>query len=420
MPFEILCSIVRRYTHKGEMEKMVNIAIMGFGVVGSGVAETITLNAKAFAERTEGLELNVKYILDLRDFPEHPLGDRVVHDITPILEDDEVSIVVETMGGTVPAYDFSKKALLSGKSVVTSNKEVVAKHGAELQAIAREKGVSYLFEASVGGGIPIIRPMWQCLASNKIKSVTGILNGTCNYILTKMERDKEDFETALKQAQELGYAEKNPAADVEGMDTCRKISILASLAYGKTVSTEDISCEGITKITYEDLVFARNNGYSIKLLGRASKEDDGKVYVITAPFLVPETNALAGVNDVYNGISVVGNIVGDVLFCGRGAGSLPTASAVMADVLDVVRDCKKSIGWKDEKADFLGNMAGNVTANYIRTKASKQDVLSAFGKVEVTEMDGNCMFIVPEMSEMDLAVKIKSLELDTVRIRVMK
>ena len=399
---------------------MINIAIMGFGVVGSGVAETITLNSKAFAERTEGLELNVKYILDLREFPDHPLGDRVVHEITPILEDDEVSIVVETMGGTVPAYDFSKKALLAGKSVVTSNKEVVAKHGAELQAIAREKGVSYLFEASVGGGIPIIRPMWQCLASNQIKSVTGILNGTCNYILTKMERDKEDFETALRQAQELGYAEKNPAADVEGMDTCRKISILSSLAYGKTVSTDDIICEGITKITYDDLVFARKNGYSIKLLGRASKEDDGKVYVITAPFLVPENNALSSVNDVYNGISVVGNVVGDVLFCGRGAGSLPTASAVMADVLDVVRDCKKSIGWKDERADFLGDMSGNVTANYVRTRACACTVKEVFGDVEVTEMNGWKVFVTGEMTNCELTSKIEKLGEETVRIRIMK
>ena len=399
---------------------MINIAIMGFGVVGSGVAETITMNAKAFAERTEGLELNVKYILDLRDFPEHPLGDRVVHEINPILEDDDVSIVVETMGGTVPAYDFSKKALLSGKSVVTSNKEVVAKHGAELQAIAREKGVSYLFEASVGGGIPIIRPMWQCLASNQIKSVTGILNGTCNYILTKMERDKEDFETALKQAQELGYAERNPAADVEGMDTCRKISILSSLAYGKTVSTDDVTCEGITKITYDDLVYARNKGYSIKLLGRASKEEDGKVYVITAPFLVPQTNALSTVNDVYNGISVVGNVVGDVLFCGRGAGSLPTASAVMADVLDVVRDCKKSIGWKDEKADFLGDVTGNVTANMVRTKACDCTVRDVFGDVEVTKVNGWNVFITQELTNSELLSKLEKLGNESIRIRIMK
>ena len=399
---------------------MINIAIMGFGVVGSGVAETITMNAKAFAERTEGLELNVKYILDLRDFPEHPLGDRVVHEINPILEDDDVSIVVETMGGTVPAYDFSKKALLSGKSVVTSNKEVVAKHGAELQAIAREKGVSYLFEASVGGGIPIIRPMWQCLASNQIKSVTGILNGTCNYILTKMERDKEDFETALKQAQELGYAERNPAADVEGMDTCRKISILSSLAYGKTVSTDDVTCEGITKITYDDLVYARKKGYSIKLLGRASKEEDGKVYVITAPFLVPQTNALSTVNDVYNGISVVGNVVGDVLFCGRGAGSLPTASAVMADVLDVVRDCKKSIGWKDEKADFLGDVTGNVTANMVRTKACDCTVRDVFGDVEVTKVNGWNVFITQELTNSELLSKLEKLGNESIRIRIMK
>lgn len=398
---------------------MINIAIMGFGVVGSGVAETIRLNNEAFAKRMEGVKLNVKYILDLREFPEHPLADRVVHDITPILEDKEVTIVVETMGGTVPAYDFSKRAILSGKSVVTSNKEVVAKHGAELQRLAKENGVSYLFEASVGGGIPIIRPMWQCLASNRIESVTGILNGTCNYILTKMERDKEDFETALKQAQELGYAEKNPEADVEGFDTCRKISILASLAYGKSVSYEDVHCEGITKITYEDLVFARNNGYSVKLLGRAKQESDGKVYVITAPHFVPVDNALSGVNDVYNGISVVGNVVGDVLFCGRGAGSMPTASAVMADVLDVIRDCKKIIGWSEEKADFLGDVNKAMTAYYIRTQASEDEIESAFGNVTVTKMGKSCMFITEKMTAVDLAVKVKSLEKETVTVRVM-
>lgn len=398
---------------------MINIAIMGFGVVGSGVAETIMRNSKAFAERTEGLELNIKYILDLREFPEHVLGDRVVHDIATILEDDEVSIAVETMGGTVPAYEFSKKMLLAGKSVVTSNKEVVAKHGAELQRIAAEKGVSYLFEASVGGGIPIIRPMWQCLASNQIQSVTGILNGTCNYILTKMERDKEEFETALKQAQALGYAEKNPAADVEGMDTCRKISILSSLAYGKTVSTEDIICEGITKITYDDLVFARSKGYSVKLLGRASKEENGLVYVITAPFFVPESSALASVNDVYNGICVVGNIVGDVLFCGRGAGSLPTASAVMADVLDVIRDCKKSIGWKEEKADFLGEASQNVMPYFVRTKANAEKILTLFEKVEITEMNGWNMFMTEKMTDVELLDKLKKLESEFFRIRVM-
>lgn len=399
---------------------MINIAIMGFGVVGSGVAKTISINGKAFADRLCGQELNVKYILDLREFPNHPLGDRVVHDIQTILDDKDVMIVVETMGGVNPAYKFSKLALESGKSVVTSNKEVVASHGAELLEIARDKGVSYLFEASVGGGIPIIRPMWQCLAANKIMSVSGILNGTCNYILTKMEHEKMDFATALSQAQQLGYAERDPSADIEGKDTCRKISILASLAYGKIVSTEKIPCEGISKITYDDIVYARQNGFSIKLLGRAKMESNGKVHVITAPYLVTEKNALAGVNDVYNGISVVGNVVGDVLFCGKGAGSMPTASAIMADVLDIVRDCRKTIGWKNEEADFLGDVSTDVTCSYIRTNASKESIYKAFGAVDFTEKGNTKMFVTPEYLESDLQVVLSLLDSDYLRIRVMQ
>ncbi len=329
---------------------MINIAILGFGVVGSGVADVIAENADSLSERLCGEKLNVKHILDLRDFPDHPLGDRVTKDFDTILNDEEVLIVVETMGGSHPAYDFSKKALEAGKSVVTSNKEVVANFGAELLAIAREKGVSYLFEASVGGGIPIIRPMWQCLAANKIISVDGILNGTTNYILTKMFAEGWSFEDALKKAQELGYAEKNPAADVEGLDTCRKISILASLAYGTAIDPSKVHCEGITEITAADVAAAEYFDYKIKLLGRCA-DVNGKVYAITAPFLVPEEASIANIDDVYNGISVTGNAVGDVMFYGRGAGALPTASAVMADVLDVIRDCRKTIGWNAENPD---------------------------------------------------------------------
>ncbi len=399
---------------------MINIAIMGFGVVGSGVAETIMMNNDSFSNRINDEKVNVKYILDLRDFPDHPLGDRVVHDINEILNDDDVSVVVETMGGVNPAYGFSKAALEAGKSVVTSNKEVVAAHGAELISIAKSKGLAYMFEASVGGGIPIIRPLWQCLAANKIISVSGILNGTCNYILTKMEKDKLDFDTALKQAQQLGYAERDPSADIEGKDTCRKICILASLAFGKTVSTDKVLCEGITKISYDDLVYARNNRYSVKLLGRAKKDADGKVLVITAPFMVPESNALCSVNDVYNGISVVGNVVGDVLFCGRGAGSLPTASAVVADVIDVIHDCKKIIGWQDVEADFLEDVSGDVSSSYIRTSASVDSIRKAFGSVEITENKGQKMFITPEYLESDLRVVLSILDGDYTRIRLMK
>ncbi len=400
---------------------MISIAIMGFGVVGSGVAETIMMNAESFSERLGGEKINVKYILDLRDFPDHPLGGRVVHDIETILSDDEVSVVVETMGGINPAYGFSKSALERGKSVVTSNKEVVAAHGAELMALAEKNGVAYMFEASVGGGIPIIRPMRKCLAANKIISVSGILNGTCNYILTRMERDKLDFDTALKQAQKLGYAERDPSADIEGKDTCRKISILASLAYGKTVPTEKILCEGISDITYNDLVYARENGFAIKLLGRAKKCADGRISVLTAPHLVPDDNSLAGVNDVYNGISVVGNIVGDVLFCGRGAGSLPTASAVVADVLDVIDNCKVRASWKDaDNTDFIRDVSEDVTSSYIRTNSSKESIGKAFGSVDITEKNGEKMFITPEYLESDLEVVLSLLDGKYTRIRLMK
>lgn len=398
---------------------MINIAILGFGVVGSGVAEVIAENAKELAERLDGEEINVKHILDLREFPEHPLGNRVTKNIDDILNDEDVFLVVETMGGSHPAYEFTKSALLAGKSVVTSNKEVVANYGAELLEIARERNISYLFEASVGGGIPIIRPMWQCLAANKIKSVAGILNGTCNYILTKMEKEKTDFAAALKQAQDLGYAEKNPAADVEGMDTCRKISILTSLAFGKHVYPERLSCEGITEITYDDIAYARKNGYAIKLLGISHKADDGMVYALTAPHLVPETNSIAGVNDVYNGILVVGNVVQDVLFCGRGAGSLPTASAVMADVLDVIRDCRKTIGWKNEEADFLGNISENETKAYIRTKADIKTIKDVFGVNEIDELGDFNVFFTESMKESELDGKVSELNSETLRIRVL-
>lgn len=398
---------------------MINIAILGFGVVGSGVAEVISRNAAALAERLDGEQLNVKYILDLRTFPDHPLGDRVTSDINVILNDEDVLLVVETMGGSHPAYEFSKQALLAGKSVITSNKEVVANFGAELLEIAREKSIGYLFEASVGGGIPIIRPMWQCLAANQIQSVAGILNGTCNYILTKMEREKTDFQTALEQAQALGYAERNPAADIEGTDTCRKISILTSLAFGKHVRPERLSCEGITKITYDDIAYASKNGYVIKLLGISRKAEDGKVYAMTAPHLVPKDNALAGVSDVYNGILVVGNVVEDVLFCGRGAGSLPTASAVMADVLDVIRDCRKTIGWKNEEADFLGDIAGNRTACYIRTTADIAKIKEVFGVNDIDEIGDENVFFTDVMTEEEIDAKLASLGSESVKVRIL-
>ena len=395
---------------------MIHIAILGFGVVGSGVAKVISTNAAELAERLDGEQLNIKHILDLRSFPDHPLGNRVTADFDDILNDDDVFLVVETMGGSHPAYEFSKKALLAGKSVVTSNKEVVANYGAELLEIARENGVSYLFEASVGGGIPIIRPMWQCLAANRIQSV----NGTCNYILTKMEREKSDFADALAEAQRLGYAERNPAADIEGTDTCRKISILTSLAYGEHVRPERLSCEGITKITYDDIAYASEHGYAIKLLGRATRAENGKVYAMTAPHLVPKDNALAGVNDVYNGILVVGNIVEDVLFCGRGAGSLPTASAVMADVLDVIRDCRKTIGWKNKEATFLGDISENVTDCYIRTAAGETAIREIFGeKTKIENVGCERVFFTGKHTEKEIDEKLALLGAEHLKLRVL-
>lgn len=398
---------------------MINLAILGFGIVGSGVAEVISTNAPYLAERLDGEQLNIKHILDLRSFPEHPLGDRVTSDFDTILNDDEVFLVIETMGGSHPAYEYSKKALLAGKNVVTSNKEVVANYGAELLAIAREKGVSYLFEASVGGGIPIIRPLWQCLAANRICSVSGILNGTCNYILTKMEKEKSDFSDALAEAQRLGYAERDPSADIEGTDTCRKISILTSLAFGEHVRPERLSCEGITKITYDDIAYASSHGYRIKLLGRAVQAENGKVYALTAPHLVPLSNALSGVNDVYNGILVVGNVVQDVLFCGRGAGSLPTASAVMADVLDVIRDCRKTIGWKNKEAAFLGDISENKTDCYVRTSASIERIKAVFGINEVDEIGADSVFFTGVRSEEEIGEGLKKLDAPYLMLRVL-
>lgn len=398
---------------------MINIAIMGFGVVGSGVAETILTNSNKITAHLGGNAVNIKYILDLREFPDHVLSDRVVHDVNTILEDDEVSIVVETMGGENPAFKFSEAAILKGKSVVTSNKEVVALHGAYLSRLAKENGVTYLFEASVGGGIPIIRPLWQCLAGNEIVSVSGILNGTCNYILTKMLNEKLDFATALSNAQKLGYAERDPSADIEGKDTCRKIAILSSLAYGMTVTPDMIHCEGITGVSYDDLTYAASIGCAVKLLGRAFKDEDGKVTIITAPFFVPKDDLLGDVNGVYNGVSVVGNIVGSVFFSGRGAGSLPTASAIVADVLDAARDNKKNMCWSEEKADFLEDIGNCVTRAYVRTKASVDSIKSFFVDADITENGAYKMFITSHITENDLEKRLEGLDGEFVRIRLL-
>ena len=335
---------------------MVNIALLGFGVVGSGTAEVLTENKKIIEERL-GREYNLKYILDLREFPDSPFGDRVVHDFNTILNDPEVSIVAEMMGGSHPAYDFTKACLMAGKNVVTSNKEVVSTFGVELCEIAKQNGVRYLFEASVGGGIPIIRPLINDLSSNKINKISGILNGTTNYILTSMRDKGESFEDALKKAQQLGYAEANPSADVDGIDAARKTVILAALASGKLIDPKSIHVEGITKITLQDTKFAEQFGYTIKLIGYTELTADGLIAFVS-PRMVPATNPLCRIDDVFNGVLVDANMVGEVMFYGPGAGKLPTASAVVADIIDIIAamdTTHKSIEWKQaEPWDSIG------------------------------------------------------------------
>ena len=312
---------------------MVNVALLGFGTVGSGVAEVLTENKELIKNRT-GIDFEIKYILDLREFPDHPLGNKVVHDISVILNDPEVSIVVEMMGGVHPAYDFSLAAIKAGKNVVTSNKAVVASYGPELLQEASERGLRYLFEASVGGGIPIIRPLTDLSAQNDITEIIGILNGTTNYILTAMKETGVSFEEALKTAQKLGYAEADPTADVDGFDTCRKICILSAVAFGNLVNFEDVKTIGIRNVTLDDIKSAESNGCSVKLIARAVKTDNG-VYMAVEPYAVRKDNPLYSISDVFNGILVRGKVSGDLMFYGKGAGKLPTAGAVVSDIIDI-------------------------------------------------------------------------------------
>ncbi len=376
---------------------MMNIAILGFGVVGSGTAEVLEENKKLIAARC-GEEINVKYILDLREFPEHPLGDRVVHDIKVILEDPEVLLVAEAMGGSHPAYDFTRAALEAGKSVVTSNKEVVSTFGAELLELARKNGVSYLFEASVGGGIPIIRPMQTDLASNEILSVSGILNGTTNFILTKMKNEGLDFATVLKEAQARGYAEANPAADVEGVDAARKIVILAALSFGVLLDPKAIPTEGITGITGEHTAVAEAFGGAVKLIGHTEKID-GKVFACVSPYLVPAANPVSHVDDVFNGILVDANMLGRALFYGAGAGKLPTASAVVADIIDVLSNRaneRKLPDWKvAEPADVADTDAYACRRCFLIEGCPKcaEKAKAAFGVDQVAMLDGKFAII---------------------------
>lgn len=368
---------------------MVNVAVLGYGTIGSGVVEVLQTNTEVIAQRA-GEEIAVKYILDLRDFPGDSNADKIVHDYDIIDKDEDVQVVVECMGGVEPAYTFVKRALLNGRSVATSNKELVAKHGAELIAIAHEKNINFLFEASVGGGIPIIRPLVQCLTADVIEEVSGILNGTTNYMLTRMKEEGISFEEALKEAQEKGYAELHPEADVEGYDACRKIAILSSLAFGQQVDFEDIYTEGITSITTEDIRYATAMNKSIKLLGNSWRVD-GKIYAMVCPMLLDNAHPLSGVNDVFNAIFVRGNMVDETMFYGKGAGKLPTASAVAADVVDCVKHTGKNIKilWNPEKLT-LSDLGDFERQYFVRMPADAEAkaITAAFGAVEMVSVEG--------------------------------
>ena len=400
---------------------MINIAVLGYGTVGSGVVEVINKNHASINKRA-GQEVNIKYVLDLRDFPGDPVEKVLVHDYNVIVNDPEVKIIVEVMGGIKPAYDFTKQALEAGKSVCTSNKELVAAHGAELLAIAKANKVNFLFEASVGGGIPIIRPLNQSLTADEITEITGILNGTTNYILSKMTDEGKSFEEVLKRAQEKGYAERNPEADVEGYDACRKIAILTSLALGKQVDYQDIYTEGITKITKTDIEYAKVLHASIKLLGTSKWEDDGKIYSMVAPFMIDSDHPLGHVNGVFNGIFVNGNMLGDTMFYGKGAGKLPTASAVVADVVDAVKHQGTNIMtiWEQDKVE-LGDRANFACRFFVRVAdtTSKETIETVFGEVEyvtLADVSGEYAFLTEKLTEGAFEEKSKQVDM-IMRIR---
>ena len=393
---------------------MINIAVLGYGTVGSGVVEVIRTNHELINKRA-GEEIKIKYVLDLREFPGDPVEEILVHDFEQIVNDPEVKIVVEVMGGTGAAYTFTKRALEAGKSVCTSNKALVAQYGPELMEIAKEKKINFLFEASCGGGIPIIRAINGSLTADEIDEVSGILNGTTNYMLDKMITEGADFNTVLKEAQEKGYAEADPTADVEGQDACRKIAILSSLAYGKFLNFENVYTEGITKITPEDMEYAREMGRSIKLLGTSKKLGDDSFYALVAPFLVGQENPLYGVKGVFNSIFVHGNMLGDAMFYGSGAGKLPTASAVVADVVEATKHLHDTIpnNWSNEEMTLMepDSVEGRF---FVRVKdTSLDEVDKAFGKVEaVIEPDSlpeEFGFITRLMTQGEYKERVKAL-----------
>ena len=392
---------------------MIYVAVLGYGTVGSGVVEVIENNNVQVSAKA-GEEMHVKYILDLRDFPGDPYESKVIHDYNVILQDKEVSIVCEVMGGIGAAYQFTKQALEAGKSVCTSNKELVAKHGAELLELAKNHNCSYMFEASVGGGIPIIRPINKALTAEKIENITAILNGTTNYILTKMEKEGADYAQTLKQAQELGYAERNPEADVEGYDACRKVAILSSLMVGKNVDSEKIYTEGITRITPADFAYAKAADMTIKLLATSVDYNDESILAMVAPAMISKEHPLAAVNDVYNGVFVTGNMLGDVMFYGRGAGKLPTASAVVSDVVDCARHIGRSsivCIWEKEEAKLI-DKDETEKQFFIRAKADATELLKQSfpgGRFVDAGRSEDCGYITTVMKEKDFDEKYASL-----------
>ena len=394
---------------------MKKIAVLGFGVVGSGTVEVFYKNKEAL-EKKAGEELDIKYILEIRDCPDERYRDKFVKDFDVILNDPEVAVVAEVIGGVKFSYGYVKSALEAGKSVVTSNKELVASKGAELLKIAKEHDVNFFFEASVGGGIPIIRPLNQCLSANEIDEIAGILNGTTNFILTKMIKEGMGFDEALKIAQELGYAERDPSADVEGHDTCRKICILASLAFGRHVYPDNIHTEGITKITLEDVRYCESMNSVIKLIGFASKKGDD-VAVMTCPAVINEESQLSGVNDVFNAILVRGDAAGDVVFYGKGAGKLPTASAVVSDIIIAAKShgTSKTMNWEDSDQDFVIPYKKLSNRFYVRAKTDRKTAEDIFGEVRFLSRDGapddETAFVTPLINEAEFEEKCGKLDI---------
>lgn len=400
---------------------MVGIAILGYGVVGSGVYEVIRKNFDGITRRA-GTKIDIKHILDIREFNSHPEKELFTKNYDDILTDTDVSVVVEVMGGVNPAYEFTKRALMAKKSVVTSNKELVAKHGCELLRLASENRVHYLFEASVGGGIPIIGPLKLCLAANEISEITGILNGTTNYILTQMINKDETMENALKKAQDKGYAEKDPSADIDGIDAVRKIAILTSLAFGKYVDSTKIPVTGIRNVTLTDVEYAKKSGCVIKLCGHCRALENGKLDVYVSPCFVPDESPLASVDGVFNAILVKGNAVGDALFYGRGAGKLPTASAVVSDVIEIAKSGENTDSpvWEDVGGDILENSENSVSKHFARVKADgkesvKAEIEKIFDGVEIIDAEnGEIGFVTDEMTAKDFENKLNELNKDVI------